>query len=98
MTNYLPHTSKKLSILQRREFALFRLLQENAPHDKIVHAAEEVRDARIRAIEARIASDGPRAGPTIHDTQIAMIRDLPLEAILAYFGCSADRESNETPE
>ena len=98
MTNYLPHTSKKLHILQRREFAIFRLIQENAPHYKIVHAAEELRDARIRAIEASIASNGPRAGPTIHDKQIAMICDLPLDSTLAYFGCSVDPDSKQTME
>jgi hypothetical protein len=86
MTNYLPHSSKKLAILQRRELALFKLIHENAPRKKIVDAAERVRDARIRAIEARIASDGPRAAPNIHDTHIELVRDLSIETILAYFG------------
>ena len=86
MTNYLPHSSKKLSILQRRELALFKLIQDNAPHKKIVDAAERVRGARIRAIEACIASDGPRAGPNIHDAHIELVRGLPIETILAYLG------------
>ena len=94
MTNYLPHSTKKLAILQRRELALFKLIDENAPHKKIVDAAERVRDARIRAIEASIASDGPRAGPNVHDRHIALVRDLPTETILAYFGYARDADNN----
>ena len=88
MTNYLPHSSKKLAILQRREMTLFKLIDENAPHAKIIDAAKQVRDARIRKIEARIASDGPRAGINIHDRYIEFVRQLPVETILAYFGYS----------
>lgn len=94
MTNYLPHSSKKLSILQRREQALFKLIHESASHKKIVDAAERVREARIRAIEACIASDGPRAGPNIHDTHIELVRDLPMETILAYFGYAMESQDN----
>ncbi len=88
MANYLPHSSKKLAILQRREMTLFKLIDENAPHTKIVDAAKQVREARIRTIEARIASDGPRAGPNIHDRYIEFVREMPLETILTYFGYS----------
>ncbi|WP_372723410.1 hypothetical protein [Novipirellula sp.] len=88
MTNYLPHSSKKLAILQRREMTLFKLIDENAPHTKIVDAAKQVREARIRTIEARIASDGPRSGPNIHDRYIEFVRQMPLETVLAYFGYS----------
>lgn len=87
MTNYLPHSSKKLAILQRREMALFRLIDENVPHKKIVDAAKQVRDARIRTIEARIASDGPQTGPNIHDRYIEFVRN-----DLALLNSSADKE------
>lgn len=86
MTNYLPHNTKKLSILRRRENALFKLISENAPFDKIAKKAEQVRDARVRALEAEISALGPRAIRSSHDDHIDVVRALPLEVILAYFG------------
>ncbi|MCA9138362.1 MAG: hypothetical protein KDB00_16440 [Planctomycetales bacterium] len=86
MTQYLPHSSKKLTTLQRRELALFKLIATDAPYQKIVQAAEAVRDARIRAIEARIASDGPRSGRNLYDDHIDVVRELSIDVILAYFG------------
>lgn len=86
MTQYIPHSSKKLLILQRRETALFKLISENAPYEKLVSAAQRVREARVRAIEAQIAASAPHAAQTIHDDHIEMVRQLSCETILAYFG------------
>ncbi len=87
MSNYLPHSSKKLQILQRREISLFALINADAPPDKIVAAAEKVREARIRAIEAEYASAGVATlKSSIRDKRIEIIRELPIETILAYFG------------
>ena len=97
MTQYLPHSSKKLSILQRRESALFKLIHDKAPHEKIVKAAERVREARVRAIEARISSDGPRGEPSIHERHIEVVRELPVETILAYFGYPTLADSDDQP-
>ena len=97
MTQYLPHSSKKLSILQRRESALFKLIDEKAPFEKIVKAAERVRDSRVRAIEAIISSDGPRSQPSIHDKHIELVRNLSIESILAYFGYLAQSNANDQP-
>ena len=97
MTQYLPHSTKKLAILQRRELALVALIRANASQDKIVAAAEEVRAARIRAIEARVASDGSYAVAPIYADQIEMIRKLPVETILAYFGYSNFHTEESNP-
>lgn len=83
--------------LQRCESALFKLIHDEAPHERIVDAAERVRDARVRAIEARISSDGPRVEPSIHDRHIEVVRDLPVETILAYFGYLAPSDTDDQP-
>ena len=93
MTQYLPHSSKKLTTLHRRELAVFKLIVNGACHQKLVDAAELVRDSRIRAIEASIASDGPRSGRNIYDDHIHLIRGRPVDVILAYFGYALGRDS-----
>ena len=98
MTQYLPHCSKKLLILQRREAALFKLIRDGAAQKKIMDAAHQVRLARIRAIEAQIAANGPRAEPNIHDEHIATVKNLSVETILAYFGYSPFAESGPASE
>ena len=56
MTNYIAHHTKKKQILARKEAVLHRLIDSDSPPDKLIAAAEDVRDARIRDL----------ARPTIH--------------------------------
>ena len=57
MTNYLPHSTKKLAILQRRELALFKLIDEKAPHKKIVDAAEHLETDEIAYLVPSLPQD-----------------------------------------
>ena len=53
MANYIAHHTKKKRILARKEADLLRLINSHRPADKLIAAAEVVRDARIRVLKVR---------------------------------------------
>ncbi len=92
MTNYIPHYTKKKQILGRKESALKRLISSGAPSGKLIAAAEDVRDARIRVLRAQRATVVPKDDAHMIyeriDRRIRSILEVPIESILAEFGCA----------
>lgn len=91
MANYVAHYTKKQEIRRRREDALRRLVRCGASESEIAQAAEEVRDARIRACQARLATIPPMDGPGAAlsakiAAEIDALRGVSVEAILEEFG------------
>ena len=90
MANYVAHYTKKREIMRRREDALRRLVRRGAGAPELARAAEEVRAARIRTCEARLATIPPTDGPGAAQAariaaEIAAHRVEPVEAILEEF-------------
>jgi hypothetical protein len=91
MSNYVPHYTKKRAILKRKEDTLRRLINRGVSEQKLFRAAEEVRAARIRALQASLATLPPAAGPDATESariaaRIEALRVTPTETILAEFG------------
>ena len=88
MTNYIPHHTKKIQILKRRELKLCRLIQRGKEEKIIIAAAEEVRKARIRVLRAQRAEIPPMYDPeaehfSIIDDKISALLVTPIEEIIA---------------
>ena len=99
MSNYIPHYTKKKQVLARKELALERLIARGEPRQKVVAAAEEVRDARIRVLRARRATIVPRGDADTQfqklDDRIQQLLSTSLDSILAEFGLSkAEEDTN----
>ncbi|GAB5406714.1 MAG: hypothetical protein Aurels2KO_49450 [Aureliella sp.] len=90
MTNYIANHTKKKRIPSRKEAALRRLIDAKAPIDKLIAAAEQVRDARIRVLRVRRSLIAPTEDADLQyakvDSQIETIRDTPATSILQEFG------------
>jgi hypothetical protein len=90
MANYVAHYTKKKQILGRKELALRRLIDCGAAADKLMNAAAEVRDARVRVLRARRATIVPKDDAHVQyakiDAQIEAVLDTSLPSILAEFG------------
>ena len=101
MANYVPHHTKKKQILEWKERALVRLISNGAPADKLLAAAEDVRDGRVRVLRAQRATIAPEGAARIRfdriDEQIRQILDTPLASILAEFGRPID-DDNDAPQ
>ena len=98
MTSYVAHHTKKKQILARKEAALQRLVDSNAPVTKLVAAADEVRDARIRVLHVQRSIIVPKDDADVLyakiDRKIQTIADTPTSAILAEFGCVIEPEAD----
>ena len=94
MTSYIAHHTKKMQILARKEAALQRLVDSNAPSAKLVAAADEVRDARIRVLRVQRSIIVPNDDADVLyakiDRKIQTISDTPTSSILAEFGCAVE--------
>lgn len=88
--NYIPHYTKKKQILVRSEEALRRLIRSNATEEKLITAAENVRDARIRVLRAQRATIVPTGDAQERykkiDARIQRIAQTPTAVILQEFG------------
>ena len=98
MTNYVPHYSKKKQILARKEEALRRLISTCATSEKLLRAAEMVRDARVRVLLAQRATirpidDAQKLYDQIDD-RILIIEATSLDSILSDFGYTYDGPSD----
>jgi hypothetical protein len=60
VSNYVPHYTKKLKRLRREELDLQRMAARGVELEKLLVQAEKVRDARVRALQARLATLPPR--------------------------------------
>ena len=98
MTSYIAHHTKKKQILARKEAALQRLVDSNAPAAKLVAAADEVRDARIRVLRVQRSIIVPNDDADVLyakiDRKIQTISDTPTSSILAEFGCAVELDSD----
>ncbi len=103
MSNYVPHYTKKKQILARKEAALRRLIVRGATEEKLLFAALDIREARIRVLRARRAMIPPKGDATVKfrqiDQQIREVVAIPLPQLLAEFGYVEDLEtdSRNTP-
>ena len=92
MASYIAHHTKKKRILARKDADLQRLINSHTPADKLVAAAEVVRDARIRVLKVRRAfivtgSDAASQYAKI-DAKIKRVAETTATAILSEFGYS----------
>ena len=88
MSNYIPWYGKKRANLARRERDLIRILARAGNEDAVLRAAEDVREARVRWLNAEHARIPPCDGP--HAAKVRAIDDhihrylfLPVEEIIA---------------
>ena len=63
MASFIPNHLKKKRVLARKEALLCRLIASGAGRDKLLAAAEEVRQARIRVQRVKLAIVPPTNGP-----------------------------------
>jgi hypothetical protein len=96
MTSYLAHHTKKRQILARREAALQRLIASAASIEKLVAAAEAVRDARVCVLQVQRSLIVPKGDHdelcSRIDGEIERVSNTSATSILAEFG------RNLTPE
>ena len=101
--NYLVNNRKKIERLQRLETDLRRLLAHQASPEKLIVAATEVRDARVRVLRLKqslICPRGEKALAHYEKLQLAIeiAQRCSPEAVLAEFLSSKVDASQETPE
>jgi hypothetical protein len=94
MTNYIPHYTKKKQILARKEQKLRCLLEQSADLQKLITAAEGIRDARIRVLRAKRATIPPEGTAQVAfdriDQEIDCLLSTAPQIILAEFGYSSN--------
>jgi hypothetical protein len=86
MSNYLPRTQKKRERQSRLESDLRRQIAAGVTLDKLVAAAEDVRDARVRTVRADRQHSCFIGDTARYDAEIAAILATAVEVILAEFG------------
>jgi hypothetical protein len=89
VSNYIPRHTKKKEHLVRREQELLRVLQRGETRQKLIDAAEEVRAAMLRVIEAKRTTVPPRSE---HEAEFAKLDaesrkwvSMPIEDIIAEY-------------
>jgi alkylation response protein AidB-like acyl-CoA dehydrogenase len=101
MASFIPNHRKKLERLKLLEADLRRLLDQGALQDKLLELAAEIRDCRIRVLRAkqnknRERNAWERAAFLTVDRQIAAIRELSPEAVLAEYRQKDTRQMNSS--
>jgi hypothetical protein len=91
MANYVAHYTKKQQALARRVEELRRRIARGEPAERLLAAAEEVRQARLRALRARRATIPPAEVPSRGrfipiDEGIAEVSSSDAVTVLAEFG------------
>ena len=93
MANYLVHHTKKKRVLARKEADLRRLIILHKPADKLIAAAEVVRDARIRVLRVQRSIIAPTGDADLQyakiDAKIKQVTETTATVILSEFGYSA---------
>jgi hypothetical protein len=90
LASFIPNHRKKKERLDRLENDLRRLLELGASQEKLLTAATEVRDCRIRVLRAKQnqipeRNAAERAAFLKLETEIAELRTTPAEAILTEY-------------
>jgi hypothetical protein len=91
MTSYVSNFQKKIRIRGEKEEKLRRLIAQGKDESKLLKAAEIVRDARIRELQAKKAQLSPEDTPerlariARIDSQIDAIRATTPDSVLAEF-------------
>ena len=92
MASYIAHHTKKKRVLARKEAELRRLIKSGAPADKLISAAELVRDARIRVLRVTRSNIlTKRDAASLYakiDARIERVAETQATAILSEFGYS----------
>ena len=98
MSNYVPHYTKKKQVLARKELALERRIANKDPIVKVMVSAGEVRDARIRVLQARRSTLPPTSNSYALckkiDEQIEQLATTSLDSILLEFGYTTDDDNS----
>ncbi len=94
VSNYIPHYTKKIHALQRKEDALRRLIERHADVVLLISQALEVRDARVRVLRARFATLSQGGDPDskpyrVMVERIAAAEQVDPRIILQEFGVPA---------
>ncbi len=97
MSNYIPNYDKKRKTLARREHHLRHLIKHAVTNDKLIAAAEHVRQSRIGLLKSLQAN--PPIEHRRHPEQwreiaakIQALLEMPVEAILGEFGVSVPQD------
>jgi hypothetical protein len=90
MASFIPNHRKKKDRLAKLESELQRLIARGASREELLQAASELREGRIRVLRAKQnqnpeRSDSERAVFVKHAAEIAALRELPAEVILAEY-------------
>lgn len=104
MTNSLPYKEKKRDRLKRLEKDLSRLMERGATDEKLLGAAEEIRDCRVRVLKA-VQSQIPQMNAEERNRflrlgeQIRLAAAVTPEQVLAEFqaGQSSEPVQGEQP-
>jgi hypothetical protein len=93
--NYIPHYTKKKQILARKQHRLRRLIERRVTPQKLISAADAIREARIRVLRAQRATIPPKGDAHVLfdkiDRKIDALLKMTPQDILAHFECSADQ-------
>lgn len=100
MSNYIPWYGKKRANLARKERDLIRILARGGTEDAVLRAAEDVREARVRWLNAERARippcDGPHAARSqAIDNHLRRCLSLPVDEIIAE--CREERPTVADP-
>ncbi|MBX3414237.1 MAG: hypothetical protein KF708_16235 [Pirellulales bacterium] len=100
MASYLANYQKKIRILAKQEQKLRCLIQQQAEKGRLWMLSAVVKEARIRVLNAQKARFSPRdtsertSRLANLDRQIAAVRGMTLESILAEFEGSGPTVTN----
>lgn len=94
MANYIAHHTKKKQILARNEANLRRLVNASAPATKLITAAVDVRNSRIRVLRVTRSLIAPKGNMNANyekiDRRIEQVDSTSVVEILAEFGCDIE--------
>ena len=87
MASFVPNHRKKIEHLAKKEMELRRLIDRGASQDKLLQAALEVREGRIRVLRAKQNKTHPEEVATFQkdESAIQALKALTAEAVLAEY-------------
>jgi len=90
VASFVPNHRKKKERLDRLESDLRRLLERGASQERLLKAASEIRDCRIRVLRAKQnqipeSNAAERAAFLKLEAEIAALRATPAEVVLTEF-------------
>jgi len=83
MSNYIPNYQKANRVFSKRETQLKHAIKNGYTQEKIVKAAERLREAKLKAFKARFAHESVlQATSYVPDEQAKQWEELPVEEII----------------